>query len=56
MQPLEYRLIQDGMEVARAIGPNARSEIAHYAAVYGQDGPVTIQRKHGRKWKEACDV
>lgn len=56
MERLEYRLIQGGTEVARAIGPSARSEIAHYAAVYSQDGPVTIQRKHGRKWKEAGDV
>lgn len=51
MEPTEYRLLQDGMEVARTFGPNARAEINHYAAMYGQDGPVTIQRKRGRKWE-----
>lgn len=53
MEPVEYRLLQGGIEVARTFGRTARAEIEHYAAVYGQDGPVTIQRKHNRKWEQA---
>jgi hypothetical protein len=47
-----YRLIQDGQPVAWGEGPNADAEIYHYAAVYVQDGPVTIQKKVNGRWKE----
>jgi hypothetical protein len=44
----EYRLLQDGMTVA---GSTSLAEIQHYALVYGQDGPVTIQRRKERgRW------
>jgi hypothetical protein len=36
----EYRVIQDGQPVAWS---DSLREIAHYALVYGKDGPVTIQ-------------
>ena len=41
----EYRLIQDGQIVVKVMGPDNKivQEIRHYAAVYSQDGPVTIQ-------------
>jgi hypothetical protein len=45
-----FRLIQDGQPVAWAEGCNAFAEITHYAAVYGQDGPVTIQMKVNGRW------
>ena len=45
-----FRLIQDGQPVAWAEGRNAFAEITHYAAVYGQDGPVTIQMKVNGRW------
>jgi hypothetical protein len=47
-----FRLVQDGMVVAAAEGPDAFREIAHYAFVYGQDGPVFIQEKRAGKWRE----
>lgn len=40
-----YKLIQDGMIVARVECPNeeqAKNEINHYAMMYQQDGPVKI--------------
>lgn len=45
-----YRLKQDGQIVARVDGPHSLREIMHYAAVYGQDGPVTIERARGKRW------
>ena len=47
-----YRLTQDGQPIAWAEGPKADAEIYHYAAVYVQDGPVTIQKKVNGRWKE----
>lgn len=40
-----FDLWQDDMVVASATGPReqALAEIQHYAAVYGQDGPVQIE-------------
>ena len=43
----DYRLIQDGQPVAWA---NFEREIAHYALVYGEDGPVKVQRKINSRW------
>jgi hypothetical protein len=50
-QTESYRLIQDGQPVAWAEGSKADVEIAHYAAVYGQDGPVKIQQNVKGRWK-----
>lgn len=40
-----FDLWQDDMVVASASGPRAQAwaEIQHYAAMYGQDGPVQIE-------------
>ena len=41
-----FQLWQDGIMVAAVDCPNrysALKEIAHYAGVYGQDGPVKIK-------------
>jgi hypothetical protein len=46
-----YRLIQDGQPVAWAEGSKASAAIMHYAFVYAQDGPVTIQKKVNGRWK-----
>ena len=46
MSEFVYALNQDGMEVARVEsddGNAAKAEIMHYAMIYCQDGPVTIQ-------------
>ena len=43
-----YALYQDGVKVAQvyaASDKKAKSEIAHYALMYGQDGPVEIKRQ-----------
>ena len=43
-----YELWQDGMRVVVVEATNnkeAKREIAHYAMMYGQDGPVKILRK-----------
>lgn len=46
MKEYAFRLLQNGVEMACAYSntrSQALSEIHHYAAVYGQDGPVTIE-------------
>lgn len=48
----EFRLLQNGQPVAWVEGRSAVAEITHYAAVYAQDGPVTIQKKVNGRWKE----
>lgn len=47
-----FRLIQDGMPVVWVSGDNLTNEVAHYVAVYEQDGPVTVQKKVKGRWKE----
>lgn len=46
MKTVEYQVWQDGLMVASAYGhdTDARREALHYAAVYGQDGPVEVER------------
>ena len=46
-----YELWQDGVCVAKTFGPDevAQRDIRHYVMVYGQDGPVTIYKREGRK-------
>ncbi len=51
MERERYRLIQGGIPVAWSEGPGAVAEIRHYAMVYGQDGPVKIERHSGGKWR-----
>jgi hypothetical protein len=51
---MRFRLIQDGQPVAGAEGPaaSAMREIAHYHAVYSEDGPCSIEwYTKGRRWK-----
>lgn len=43
-----YRIIQDGQPVAWA---DRACDIAHYALVYGQDGPVEIQARVNGRWR-----
>jgi hypothetical protein len=52
----EYRIMQDGEMVAKLSGPKktALPSILHYAMMYGQDGPVRVERREGRKWLEVC--
>ena len=50
MEPKRYRLIQDGIVVAQCDGDRAWQEINHYATVYGQDGPVQIEKRHHGRW------
>ncbi len=47
-RPKEYRILQDGQPVA---GANSLTEIRHYALVYGQDGPVTVQVRENGRWR-----
>jgi hypothetical protein len=46
MTGAKFELWQDGIPVATVSAPvpGAAREIMHYAAVYGQDGPVEIKR------------
>lgn len=47
-----YRLKQNGLIVAFAMGNEAEREIMHYAMIYAQDGPVTVERRAANgKWK-----
>lgn len=49
------RVIQDGQPVANVSAADLLSmlrELRHYAAVYGQDGPVKLQTRSGKgRWK-----
>ncbi len=51
----DWRLKQDGIVVARVIGRAsfARQDIGHYARMYGRDGPVIIEKKIGRRFRES---
>lgn len=48
-----YRLIQDNQAVAWTEGsPKAAwDDIKHYALIYGQDGPVKIQKHTDGRWR-----
>jgi hypothetical protein len=46
--PTEYRILQDGMAVA---GSTSLDDIRHYALVYSQDGPITVQVKDSGRWR-----
>jgi hypothetical protein len=46
-----YRIMQDGMVVARTEGQHSLREIMHYATVYSQDGPLKIQKRTNKRWK-----
>ena len=51
MEPMyNYTIKQDGMVVAGGHAPKteAQREAAHYALVYGQDGPVEITIRKSR--------
>jgi hypothetical protein len=51
---MEYRIKQDGMTVA---GATSEVLIWQYAAIYRQDGPLTIQAKeNGKRWKVIARV
>jgi len=39
------------MPVVWVSGDNLTNEVAHYVAVYEQDGPVTVQKKVNGRWK-----
>lgn len=47
---VSYELMQDDMIVAGASGLGADRDIAHYAMVYGQDGPVECYRVERQKF------
>lgn len=47
------RILQDGMVVAEVSSGNlsdVQREIAHYAMMYGQDGPVAAEIRKGKRW------
>ena len=48
----EYQVVQDGIVVASAWGRNqgaVLAQAAHYAALYAQDGPVTLRIKPDKR-------
>lgn len=53
-EEVEFELVQDGIPVAKVIGSRefAWQEIQHYAAVYGEDGPVEIYEITRRRIEE----
>ena len=56
MERIDIEVWQDGMCVAKvsAHEEGAMREAAHYAMVYGQDGPVEVFRvKRGKRQKVA---
>lgn len=53
----EYQVIQDGIVVASAWGrdhDDVLSQAAHYAAVYAQDGPVTLRIKPDKRKRKSA--
>lgn len=55
MKQYNASLFQNGLQVAGVSGPNKESvqrEIAHYALLYGQDGPVEIKANFNVKEEE----
>jgi hypothetical protein len=44
-----FRLLQDGLVVAAA---TSLADIAHYALVYGQDGPVCVEARVNGRWRK----
>lgn len=50
MNDYRGRVLQDGQPVASCSAPTREAmlrELGHYAAVYGQDGPVVMQTRTG---------
>ena len=49
------RVMQDGLQVARVTAADKRrmlAELSHYAAVYSQDGPITLETRAGKnRWR-----
>lgn len=50
-EPDAYRIRQDGLVVARTEGQHSLREIMHYAVVYRQDGPLSIERRVNKRWR-----
>lgn len=46
-----FRIRQNGMTVAKCEGERAEEEILVYAALYRQEGEVTIQHNAEGHWK-----
>lgn len=46
-----FRIRQNNITVAEAVGPNAEYHIWHYAFQYRKDGDVTIQHNSEGRWK-----
>lgn len=48
-----FRLVQSGQVVARTEGPHAAAlrEIIGLSNKHSQDGPLTIQRRYGKRWR-----
>lgn len=49
-----FRVLQDGLVVAEVQAPSysqGAREIAHYAMMYGQDGPVDVQERKNGRWR-----
>lgn len=49
-----FRIKQNGLVVAQVDGPleQARREITHYAALYAEEGPITLEINSSRgKWR-----
>lgn len=50
------RVIQDGQPVAWCESEDEGrmlAQLAHYTLMYGQDGPVEVQVRHGKgRWKK----
>lgn len=54
--PHEFRVKQGGMVVAQVESGHrwrAVREAAHYAMIYGQDGPVAVEEKIKGRWRKA---
>lgn len=49
---LRFRLKQGGAPVAWAEGSSALQEIMHYALVYSQDAPVTVEQHVYGRWRK----
>jgi len=50
-QAVAYRIMQNGVPVARAEGQHSLREIMLATRAYAQDGPLSIQKRIKRHWR-----
>ena len=50
-EDVAYRIVQNGVPIARAEGQHSLREIMLATRTYAQDGPLSIQKRIKRHWR-----